>query len=115
MNNVDVLPAWNGIVKSGGRLNVFKAMQNPTVCNFTVGTGTMKAATKGGVFTINVPAGPNCDYFVKSSVTWISVLTPNLVSGASSVTFRVSVNPTISRSGTISIGGQNFTVTQARN
>ena len=115
MNNVDVLPAWNGLVKSGGRLNVFKAMQNPTVCNFTAGTGSMKAQTRGGVFTINVPAGPNCDYFVTSSSKWISILTPNLMSGNGSVTFRVSVNPTITRSGTISIGGQNFTVTQSRN
>ncbi len=115
MNNVDVLPAWNGVVKTGGRLNVFKAMQNPTVCNFTVGTGTMKAPTKGGVFTVNVPAGTNCDYYVTSSSRWIKVLTPDLMSGGGSVTFRVTVNPSISRSGTISIGGQNFTVTQSRN
>ena len=115
MNNVDVLPQWNGIVKSGGRLNIFKAMQNPTVCNFTVGTGSMKAPTKGGVFTLNVPAGTNCDYFVSSSSRWIKVLTPDLMSGAGSVTFRVTVNPSITRTGTISIGGQNFTINQARN
>ena len=83
--------------------------------NFTVGTGSMKAQTKGGVFTVNVPAGPNCDYFVTSSVNWIHVLTPNLMSGAGTVTFRVTVNPSITRSSTISIGGQNFTVSQSRN
>lgn len=115
MNNVDVLPAWNGVVKTGGRLNVFKAMQNPTVCNFTGGTGTMKAPTKGGVFTINVPAGPNCDYSVASNANWIKVLTPNVMSGTGSVTFRVPVNPSITRTGTISIGGQSFTVNQSRN
>lgn len=115
MNNVDVIAAWNGIVKTGGRLNVFKAMQNPTVCNFTAGGGSLKVPTKGGVFTVNVPAGPNCDYSVASSSNWIKVLSPNLMSGTGSVTFRVPVNPSITRSGIISIGGQNFAVSQSRN
>lgn len=115
MNNVDLLPAWSGLVKSGGRLNVFHAMQNPTVCNFTIGSGSMRVPTKGGFFTFNIPAGQNCDYFVKSNASWIKILSPSLLSGASTLTFRVPVNPTISRSGTISIGGQNFTVTQSRN
>ena len=115
MNNVDSLAAWNGIVKTGGRLNVFKAMQNPTVCNFTAGTGSMKVPTKGGVFTVSVPAGPNCDYSVTSSSNWIKVLTPSVMSGAGSVTFRVPVNPSITRSGTIVIGGQSFAVNQSRN
>ena len=115
MNNVDTLAAWNGLVKTGGRLNVFKAMQNPTVCNFTVGAGLMKVPTKGGVFTVNVPAGSNCDYSVTSGANWIKVLTPNVMSGTAAVTFRVPVNPSITRTGTIAIGGQNFTVTQSRN
>ncbi len=115
MNNVDALPVWNGVVKSGGRLNVLKAMQNPTVCNFAVGSGSMKAPTKGGVFTISVPAGPNCDYSVVSNANWIKVLTPSIMSGTGSVTFRVPVNPSITRSATISIGGQNFMISQSRN
>ena len=115
MNNVDLLPAWSSLVKSGGRLNVFRAMQTPTVCGFTVGTGSMNVPTKGGYFTLNVPAGQNCDYFVKSNANWIKVLSPSLLSGAGTITFRVPVNATVSRTGTISIGGQNFTVVQRRN
>ncbi len=115
MNNVDAVAAWNGLVKTGGRLNVFRAMQNPTVCNFTVGSGSLKVPTKGGVFTVSVPGGTNCDYSVTSNSNWIKVLSPNLLSGSGPVTFRVPVNPSILRSGTISIGGQNFTVSQSRN
>jgi len=112
MNKVDVLPAWSSLVKSGGRLNVFAAMQNPTVCSFP---SAMTVPTKGGIFTLNLTPGQNCDYFVKSNVNWIKVTSSNQFSGNGTVTFRVSVNPTISRTGTISIGGQNFTVTQKRN
>ena len=34
INSVDVLSNWNGIVKSGGRINVARALQNQTVCAF---------------------------------------------------------------------------------
>lgn len=112
MNNVDALPAWNGLVKSNGRLNIFAAMQNPTVCTFPT---AMSVPTKGGVFTVNVTPGQNCDYLVKSNTNWIRVMSADTLSGNGTVTFHVTVNPTITRSGTISIGGQNFTVTQRRN
>ena len=40
------------------------------------------------------------------------VVTSDDISGG--FTFRVTVNPTISRSGTITMGGQEFTVNQSR-
>src|SRR5690606_31115144 len=33
MNTVDPLSQWTGIVKTGGRLNAFAALQNQTICN----------------------------------------------------------------------------------
>jgi len=114
LNNVDVLSAWNGIVKTGGRLNVFKAMQNPTVCTFVPSQTTIQAPTKGGVFTINVTAANNCDYMVKSDKRWAHIMTADTLSGSSSFTFRVPVNPTISRTATIKIGDQTVTIIQKR-
>lgn len=115
MNTVDVLPAWNGLVKTGGRLNVFNALQNQTVCTFNMASSSMTVPTKGGVFSVNVTAVPNCDYSVKSNTRWINVYSSDVMSGNGTVTFHVTVNPTISRSGTISIAGQSFAVTQKRN
>lgn len=112
MNNVDVLPAWTGLVKTGGRLNVFAAMQNQTVCSFG---GAITVPTKGGTFSVNINPGQNCDAFVRSTVNWIKVVSPDMLSGSGTVTFRVTVNPTITRTGTINIGGQAFTVRQSRN
>ena len=115
MNTVDVLPAWSGLVKSGGRLNVDRALRNQTVCTFATPTNSITVPTKGGVFTVNVTAGTNCDYFVKSTVKWIRVLSTDTLSGNGQFTFRVTANPTITRSGNITIGGQNYTITQSRN
>jgi len=115
MNTVDVLAAWNGVVKTSGRLNVQRALTNQTVCSFNLSQANLTAPTKGGVFTINVSAAANCDYAVKSNFKWLSVLSSDVGSGNGAITFRVSVNPQISRSGTIKIGDQLLTITQSRN
>lgn len=115
LNNVDLLAVWAPLVKTGGRLNVNSALRNQTVCSFTNANGQMSVGTKGGVFSINILAAQNCDYSVKSLSSWIKVMSADVLSGNGTVTFRVPVNPTISRIGTISIAGQTFTVTQSRN
>ena len=113
INTVDPLSAWTTLVRSGGRINVDRALRNQTVCTFPT---EMSVPTKGGIFTVNiVPGGANCDYFVKSSTNWIKVTSANTQTGNSTLTFRVPTNPTISRTGTIMIGGQALTITQKRN
>lgn len=115
MNTVDVLPSWTGIVKSNGRLNVDRALRNQTICNFSLSQQTIDVPTKGGVFTVSVTAPQNCDYDVKSDVRWIRILSDEVLSGNGSVTFRVSVNPTISRTGTVKIADKVLTIRQRRN
>lgn len=115
LNTVDPLAVWAPLVKTGGRLNVDRALRNQTVCSFVGANGSMNVGTKGGIFTVNVTSAQNCDYAVKSQSPWIKVLSSDALSGNGTVTFRVPVNPTIARTGTISIAGQTFTVTQRRN
>lgn len=114
MNTVDPVPAFAGIVKSGGRLNVDRALRNQTVCSFTPDATVINPPTKGGVFSVNVAAAENCDYAVKSNAGWIKVLGPDAMSGNGTLTFRVTVNPTIRRTGTITVAGQTLTVSQSR-
>lgn len=115
MNTVDVLANWNGLVKTGGRLNVQRALQNQTVCSFNLSQTNLTAPTKGGIFTVNITVPSNCDYSVKSNSKWLSVMSASPLSGNSTVTFRVSTNQQISRTGTIKIGDQILTVTQSKN
>ena len=115
MNTVDVLAAWNGVVKTGGRLNVANALQNQTVCSFGLSTQAVTAITKGGYYSVDMTAGQNCDYSIKSNVNWIKVSGSDARSGNGTISFRVAVNRTISRVGTLTIAGQTVTVTQSRN
>jgi subtilisin family serine protease len=114
LNTVDVLPNWNGLVKTGGRLNVANALQNQTVCGYNLGGNLVTVPTKGGYFSVNVTAPPNCDFTVKSNASWVHISGANVLTGNGTVTFRVSVNPTITRSATVTIAGQNVTVVQSR-
>jgi thermitase len=114
LNTVDLLPQWSGVVKTGGRLNAARALQNQTVCTFTAANNTITVPTKGGYYTVNITAAPNCDFSVKSNAKWIQINGADALSGNSAVSFRVSVNPTITRTGTITIAGQTFTVRQSR-
>jgi subtilisin family serine protease len=114
LNTVDPLPQWEPLVRTGGRLNAFKALQNQTECTFTLQTASLLAPTKGGQFIVNVNAPQNCDYSVKSSVNWVVVNAPNVLSGNGQVSFRVRVNRGFRRTGTVKIGGQILSVTQSR-
>ncbi len=114
MNTVDLLPQWDGIVRSGGRLNVFRALQEPTICSFQVSQLNINPKTKGGYFTVDVNAAANCDYYAKSNVNWIHLENSSPLSGNGSVTFRVGLNSRISRTGTIKIADKVITVTQTR-
>ncbi len=113
MNNVDALPAWNGLVKTGGRLNVAAALSAPTICTAVVGTENLFVGTKGGVFSVDASMPQNCDYSVRGEYFWIQALTRS-ASGTQTVQFRVSVNNTIFRSGNLRIGDKLIQITQSR-
>jgi subtilisin family serine protease len=114
MNSVDALPQWNGVVKTGGRINAARAIQQPTVCNFNLSATRQDFEIVGGTGSVAVAAPANCDFSVLSQVPWITVTSTATTSGNTIVTF--SVTPlsigAMSRNGTIRIAGQNFTVNQ---
>jgi len=115
LNTVDVLPAWATYVKTSGRLNVFHALQNPTVCTFSPSITEIRVPTKGKVFDVVVTAPANCDYAIKPSSNWIKILSGKAASGTTTVTIRVPVNPTISRTASVAFGDQTLTIIQKRN
>ena len=114
MNTVDVLPAWNGLVKSGGRLNVDRALRNQTVCTFNLSATEVTVLSSGENGSVNVTVPTNCDYSIKSNVAWITVSSANVGSGNGTVNFTVQANPVpdAPRIGTISIADRTFTITQ---
>lgn len=112
LNTVDPVAAWSGFVKTGGRLNVNNALRNQTVCSFPA---SVNVPTKGGIISLALAPGANCDYSARSNATWLKVIDPGENSGSSTIKLRISVNPTIMRTATLSLGGHQMSIIQKRN
>ena len=113
MNTVDTLSAWNSLVKSGGRLNALRALQTPTACSPSLSATTIPVSTKGGRVTVSVTAAANCDFKVASNAGWARP-SKDVISGNSTIEFWIGTNRRISRSATVTVGGQTFTIVQSR-
>ena len=81
-------------------------------CSYTV-THTSAAFGLGGTGTVQVIAPSGCAWTAASNAEWLSV-SPTAGSGNRTVSYTVAENPTdSSRTGTITIAGVTFTVSQA--
>jgi subtilisin family serine protease len=114
MNSVDVLSQWNAVVKTGGRINAARAIQQPTVCNFVLSSGGFETHSQEGTSaSFSVTAPTNCDFLVVSQDAWITITSGSTSSGNTVVSFTLAPNTTgQSRGGTIRVAGQNFPVAQ---
>ena len=115
MNTVDVLPQWNGLVKTGGRLNVVRALQNQTVCNFVLDRNSQVVFPEGGTFTINITAADKLRLFgsQRSELDNRRIRQSGKRKRHSNIPRAVLLG--LPRGGTITIGGQAFSVNQRPN
>ena len=68
----------------------------------------------GGTGSVNVVAPSTCNWTATSHASWITITSGTSGSGNGTVYYSVSANPgPNSRTGTLTIAGQTFTVTQA--
>jgi hypothetical protein len=113
MNTVDVLPQWAGITVTGGRINVARAIAEPTICNFSLSSLASSFSPQGGSGTVNVTSAANCGFDGYSDQPWVLV-TSVPGSGNGSIQYTVTPNTSLDpRTATLLIGGRVHTVTQA--
>ena len=95
-------------------LQVFFPQTTTGTCIYSISPTTL-AAAYGGVSgqTVAVTAGDNCTWTAVSNSTWITVTSGASGTGSGTVTYNVATNTGTARTGTMTIAGQTFTVTQA--
>jgi Viral BACON domain/Putative binding domain, N-terminal len=83
-------------------------------CSYTIQPGgqTMAAAGGPGIIDVTATAG-TCSWSAVSNAGWVSITSGAAAAGNGRVTFDVAANAGASRTGTISVAGQTFTLTQA--
>ncbi|MBI3654272.1 MAG: hypothetical protein HY231_24860 [Acidobacteria bacterium] len=85
-----------------------------TTCAPAPASTSQAFAASGGVSSVNVNAGAGCAWTAASNASWLTLTAGASGSGSGTVFYSVGVNLTLTqRTGTLTIAGQTFTVTQA--
>jgi hypothetical protein len=103
--------ARSGTVTIGGQ--TLTVTQQAVPCAYAIAPGGETVGSAGGAGSIAVTTGPSCGWTATSNnMEWLTVTGGAAGTGNGSVTFAVSQNGGPQRVGTLTIGGQTFTVTQ---
>ena len=82
-------------------------------CNFTLGTDAVSYPFNGGIGQVNFTASDAaCPWTAISNDVWIIITSGSSGTGNGQVSYAVSANTGLERSGTMTIGGKTFTINQ---
>jgi hypothetical protein len=86
-----------------------------STCTYTLGTSSASFSASGGMGSVALTTGSTCAWTAVSNAAWITVTSGTSGTGSiTTIAYSVAANTSTSaRSGTITIGGQTFTVSQA--
>ena len=91
----------------------FTVTQNAAPCTYAISPTTRTSPAAGESTSVAVTAAAGCTWSATSAASWIGITAGATGSGDGTVTMSVAANPAASiRTGTVTIGGQPFTVTQ---
>lgn len=87
--------------------------QTPVSCTYSISPTSKAFTASGGTDSVSVTTQSNCNWTAKSNAAWIKITFGNSGVGNGAVNYSVSANPSArQRTGTMTIAGQTFTVTQ---
>jgi hypothetical protein len=112
---VNTGPARSGTLTIGGQtFAVSQAAPPPPPCNFGISPMSQDVPAGGGSGSIVVTASPaSCAWTATAGVPWLTITSGASGTGDGTVGFSAAANPGGQRSGTLTVAGQPFTVTQA--
>ena len=85
-----------------------------TTCAYTISPASASYAAGGGSGSVSVTTTSGCTWTAASSASWLTVTSGASGSGSGTVQYSVAANTgSASRTGTLTIAGRAFTVTQA--
>jgi hypothetical protein len=104
--------ARSGVVTVAGR--AIPVQQDAAGCIYSISpsSASVPSSSSTGTFALTTNFA-NCPWSVTSSAQWLTVTSAASGSGNATIAYSVAPNSGASRTGTISVGGQIFTVTQA--
>lgn len=107
--------ARTGSITIGGQ--VFQVSQAaPTTCTYTISpTNASFSRQQADGNTINVTTASGCSWTSVSNVPWVTISWNPTGTGSNTTRYDVARNTGAARSGTLTVAGQTFTISQAAN
>ena len=92
----------------------FTVTQQGQICAYTISPTNSNIAASATTGSVSVTCGSGCTWTASSNASWITSPQVPVATGNGTVSYSVSANTTTtSRTGTMTIAGQTFTVSQA--
>ncbi len=82
-------------------------------CTYAITPASQSFPTNGGTGTANVSTQPGCAWTAMSNHSWITVSSGGSGSGSGTANYSVTSNAASARTGTITVAGLRFTITQS--
>ncbi len=82
-------------------------------CAYTLSPSSANISVGGGTTNFNINAGAGCAWSAVSNASWLTITNGGSGSGNGLISVSIAANTGGSRTGTISAGGQTFTVNQS--
>ena len=102
----------SGAITIGGR--PFNVTQTGQSCTYSISPVNTSVSASTATGNFNVTALTGCAWTATSSESWITITSGATGSGNGPVGYSIAANPNVaSRSGSISVGGQTYTINQA--
>jgi hypothetical protein len=100
-------------ISVGGQTHTVNQAAAPAPCTYSLSPATTSAASAGGVGTFTVMTQSGCAWTATTMDAWITVNTGSGI-GTANASYALQPNSTgMARSGTITVAGQTFGVSQA--
>jgi hypothetical protein len=101
------------VTVAGQTFTVTQAAATTGSCSYAIGASAASIGAPGGTGTVPVSAGTGCAWTARSNANWVTVTSGASGSGNGAVAFSVAPNSGGVRTGSITVAGKTFTVTQA--
>ena len=90
----------------------FTITQEGLTCSFSISPLSQSFDSTGGTGSINITTLTGCTWTATSNDSWVTITSGNSGNGNGTVNYSVSANTGSERTGTMTIAGQTFAVTQ---
>ena|GEM_PF-6135213 len=104
------------VATSGDANPANNSAPDPTtvICAFTISPTSQSFTAGAGTGSVTVSTASGCSWAASSNATWLTITSGSSGAGNGTVNYSVAANTsTSSRTGTLTVAGQTFTVTQA--